>query len=133
MIKNWKYHDLHMDFSSMFEGNDHPSDIDMFYLCKDGTMIVGEIKNERGHFTEGQRRLLTKCLNMHKGGGVGLYITHDKLTQNGDEVVDVSTCPVREIYLSTEKKWRLPRRVVTVKEVLTYYKERAEWRTKAKF
>ena len=117
----------------MFEGNDHPSDIDMFYMCKDGTMIVGEIKNERGQFTEGQRKLLTKCLNMHKGDAVGLYITHDKLVQNGDETVDVSACPVREIYLKKEREWRLPRRVVTVKEVLNYYKERAEWKTNTKY
>lgn len=133
MIKNWQYHNLHMDFSSMFEGNDHPSDIDMFYMCKDGTMIVGEIKNERGQFTEGQRKLLTKCLNMHKGDAIGLYITHDKLVQNGDEVVDVSSCPVREIYTKKERKWRLPKRVVTVKEVLNYYKERAEWKTNMKY
>lgn len=44
----------------MYEGNDHPSDIDMFYMCKDNTLIIGEIKNSRGHFGDGQRDIQQK-------------------------------------------------------------------------
>ena len=129
MIKNWEYHNLYMDFSSMFEGNDHPSDIDMFYLCKDRTLILGEIKSERGTFNDGQRWLITKLLEQHKGDGVGIYVTHDKLVQNGDKVVDVSVCPVSEIFVKSEGEWRPVKKPVTVKELLAYYKERARWRT----
>ena len=46
MIKNWNYKNLHLDYSSMYEGNKHPSDIDLFYLAKNDTLILGEIKNE---------------------------------------------------------------------------------------
>lgn len=125
MIKNWEYHELYMDFSSMFDGNDHPSDIDMFYLCDDGTLILGEIKSVLGRFNDGQRKLLTKVLKMHKRDGVGLFITHDKLVQNGDKVVDVSECWVSEIYIKNEGEWRKPKKPVTVKQILNYYKERA--------
>lgn len=114
-----------MDFSSMFAGNDHPSDIDMFYICNDNTLIIGEIKNESGIFTDGQRRLMTKLLRLHNGDGVGLYITHNKLVQNGDNVVDVSSCIVREIFTKADNKWRKPTRIVTVREVLNYCKNRA--------
>lgn len=117
----------------MFEGNDHPSDIDMFYLCNDRTLILGEIKSQYGCFGEGQRRLIRRILEMHKGDGVGLYITHDKLVQNGDKVVDVSVCPVEEIYIKSEGEWRKPKKPVSVKEILCYYKERARWRTEREY
>lgn len=124
MIKNWNYHALHMDFSSMYIGNDHPSDIDMMYICNDGTLIIGEIKHRSGEFKIGQRRLITKLLNTHKGEGVGLYITHNKRVQDGDKVVDVSKCMVEEIYLTWEDEWRRPKRYTTVEEILQYYRER---------
>ena len=108
----------------MYEGNDHPSDIDMFYLCKDNTLIIGEIKNERGQFGEGQRKMITKLLNLHKGDAVGLFITHDKFYQKGDRDVDVSRCQVKEIYIKGENEWRFPKYPITVKEVLKYFKER---------
>ena len=112
----------------MYEGGDHPSDIDMFYICEDGTLIIGEIKNIKGTFTDGQRNLLTKVLNMHKGDAVGLYITHDKFVQNGDKSVDVSSCKVQEIYIKSEREWRQPKSIVTVKTIINYYKERAKWK-----
>lgn len=126
MIQNWNYHNLHMDFSSMFEGGDHPSDIDMFYLCEDGTLIIGEIKSNRGHFSQTQKILIKKILDMHDGDGIGLYITHDKLVQNGDESVDVSVCPIEEIYIKGEKWWRKPKIPLCTKDVLDYYKARSK-------
>lgn len=125
MIDNWEYHNLYMDFSSMFEGNDHPSDIDMFYLFADNTLLLAEIKSCHGHFAAGQKRLLKKIIDAHNGDGVCLYITHDKLVQNGDKVVDVSVCPVKEIYVKGEAGWRPPKQAVTVTDVLNYYKQRA--------
>lgn len=117
----------------MFEDNDHPSDIDMFYLCRDRTLILGEIKSQYGTFNDGQRYLLSKVLNSHKGDGVGLYITHDKLVQNGDKIVDVSVCPVAEIYIKSEGEWRKPKKPVNVKEILRYYKERARWKMEREY
>ena len=110
----------------MFEGGDHPSDIDMMYICRDNTLIIGEIKSTRGTFNEGQRKMIARLLNWHRYEGVGLYITHDKLWQNGDRVVDVSVCPVVEIYIKAEGYWRKPKKPVDVKTLLDYYKRRAE-------
>ncbi len=108
----------------MYEGNDHPSDIDMFYLCKDDTLIIGEIKNERGHFGEGQRWMIARLIETHKGDAVGLFITHDKYYQDGDRDVDVSRCQVKEIYVKAEHRWRFPKRPITVQEILQFYKRR---------
>jgi len=128
MIHNWEYHSLHLDFSSMYDGNDHPSDIDMFYLCRDNTLIIGEIKSNRGHFSAGQKRLIRRLIDLHDGDGVGLYITHDKLVQAGDRVVDVSICPVELLYIKEEGIWRRPTVPIKVKDVLAYYKKRAKMR-----
>lgn len=125
MIRNWEYQKLNMDFSTSF-GQDHPSDIDMFYICDDDTLILGEIKNKSGTFTQGQRRLLERVINSHNGDGIGLYIIHDMFYQNGDRTVDVMRCIVGEIYEKRLGRWREPNRVVTVYEVISYYKERAK-------
>ena len=126
MINNWDYHALHMDFSSMYEGKDHPSDIDMFYLCSDNTLIIGEIKNVMGTFNKGQRYLMERLIRQHNGDGVALYIIHNKRVQDGDKVVDVSRCQIQEMYLKKEGAWRFPKHATTVKEVIDYYRRRSE-------
>ena len=121
MIKNWDFHNLRMDYSSMFEGNDHPSDIDMLYLGKDGTLILGEIKNERGVLRGGQRKLLESLVNGWSGDGLVLYITHDKYWQDGDTEVNVAECKVQLVYFKSEGRWRAPAREITVKEALEHW------------
>ena len=123
MIKNWNFHNMHMDFSSMFSGNNHPSDIDMFYLGKDKMLILGEIKNEKGTLNYGQRKLLESLIEGWTGDGMILDIVHDKYWQNGDRVVNVAECQVRQVYFKSEKQWRAPKRKITVKEALAYYME----------
>ena len=123
MIKNWKYHNLYLDYSSMYKGNNHPSDIDMIYLGKDRVLILGEIKNEMGELKRGQRKLLETLINGWQGDGLILFITHNRYWQNGDDVVNVAECEVKEVYFKSEGKWRPPSRKITVKEALDYYME----------
>ena len=76
-----------MDFSSMYSGSDHPSDIDLFYIGRDRTLLIGELKNERGYLQDGQRKLLENLANGWKYDAVVLYIRHNKYRQRGDEFV----------------------------------------------
>ena len=126
MIRNREYHSLHMDFSSMYQGNDHPSDIDMFYLSRDGCLIIGEIKNETGTLKPGQRHILELLAEGWKKDAIVLYITHDKYYQYGDRVVDVAACYVREIYYKAIHAWRRPKQPTTVRQVIDYYKRGKE-------
>ena len=107
----------------MYKGNHHPSDIDLLYLGKGKTLIIGEIKNERGMLKWGQRRLLESIINGWSGDCLILVITHDKYWQNGDRVVNVAECLVKEVFFKKEQEWRKPHRQITVKEVLDYYME----------
>lgn len=119
MIKNWNYHNLYMDYSSYTESNEHPSDIDMFYISEDKTLIVGEIKNELGNLTGGQRKLYEELINGWKYKGIALFIVHDKYVQNGDKKVDVPNCEVREYYY--KGKWNKPKNKLIVKDILNKY------------
>ena len=121
MIRNWNFHNLYMDYSSYSDTNNHPSDIDMFYIGKDHTLIVGEIKNELGELKGGQRKLYEQLIDGWKYDGMALFITHDKYVQRGDKKVDVPNCLVREYYYNG--KWHTPQKELKVIEVLNKYKE----------
>lgn len=105
-----------MDFANIKTPVGRPSDIDMWYIDKSGFLIIGEIKNAKGTFTDGQRYLLARLVDSHKGGGTILYITHNKDVHQGDTFVDVSQCQVSEYYW--HGKWIVPRRYTTVNEAI---------------
>ena len=114
MIRSWAEHQLNMDFSNIETPQGKPSDIDMWYISKTNFLIIGEIKNEMGYFTDSQKWLLAKLIDNHRGGGTILYITHDKDVHKGDRLVDVSKCQVAEYYW--HGKWYVPRQPITVNE-----------------
>lgn len=113
MIRDWKEHSLKMDFSNIETPVGRPSDIDLWYIDR-GFLIIGEIKNAKGTFTDGQRHLLQKLIDNHKGGGIILYITHNRDVHQGDTFVDVSQCKVAEYYWRGQ--WRTPRQYTTVND-----------------
>lgn len=123
-IRNWDFHNLRMDFQRLAkaDGSDKPSDIDMVYISQDKTLIIGEIKNERGELKHGQRKLLESFIDGWNANGLAIYITHDKYVQKGDTNVDVSECLVNEIYYKQIGAWVKPRRPTKVKDIITYYR-----------
>ena len=120
-IRNWREHRLDMDFSGLFaDGKGQPSDIDMFYIGKNRTLVIGEIKNSRGSLKDGQRRLLARLCDDWKHDAICLYITHDKFVQHGDRSVDIANCYVEEYYY--KGKWRRPERPTTAKMALDRFR-----------
>ena len=103
-----------MDFSNIYTKQGKPSDVDMWYITPSNFLIIGEIKNSKGTFTEWQRALLTRIVDNHKGGGTVLYITHNQDVHQGDRVVDVSHCKVAEYYW--QGKWHIPKKYTTVND-----------------
>lgn len=122
MIHNWDYKNLRLDYSSMFDNTDHPSDIDMFYLTKDEILILGEIKNESYNekYWNNQKKVLQKIIDNYSKEAIYLFIVHDKYVQRGDTKVDVLDCKVKEYYY--KGKWVKPRKELKVKEVFEKYK-----------
>ena len=135
MIKNWKQRELLMDFSSMYDDSNHPSDIDLFYIGQDkegrDVLIVGEIKQSNGTLRNGQRHLLEKFVEKYNGSAIILYITHHADVARGDHVVNVANCRVEEYYYKTADKkgrWTFPREPLTVREVIDTYRVDRETR-----
>lgn len=122
MIRNWDYQGLKMDFSSMYSGGNHPSDIDMFYLGANDVLILGEIKNFKGTLGEGQKKLLEALADGWKGEALVLFITHDKEWQKGDRIVNVANCWVQQYYYNRNRKWNKPKLPTTVRDVLEKYR-----------
>ena len=103
-----------MNFGNIETPKGHPSDIDMWYITKDNFLIIGEIKNRKGSFTDFQRWMNERLIESHSGGGTVLYIEHDKDVHFGDTEVDVSKCYVKE-YL-WDGQWIKPQKPTTVNE-----------------
>lgn len=116
-----------MDFSSGM-GQDHPSDIDMFYICPNNTLVLGEIKNylDKEKFTKNQKRLYEQLANGHKGRAVVIFALHDKFVQNGDTTVDVMNLPIERVYWNCEGGWRRPTKRITVGQAIKELKESEE-------
>ena len=92
------------------------SDIDLFHVTPTGFLVIGEIKNCKGEFKSGQRRLLSNLVDANKNGGTVLYITHDMDVHKGAEIVDVSQCLVEEYYWKGE--WITPYKFITVDDAM---------------
>lgn len=129
-IRNWRERELLMDFSSMYQGNNHPCDIDLMYIGKDkggrDVLIVGEIKNVNGTLREGQKHILERFVSKYNGTAIILYITHNKRVEEGATVVNVANCRVERYYYQTSEgngKWVEPKDYLTVKDVIDTYRE----------
>ena len=119
MIRNWREHELYMDFSHLNYGRGQPSDIDMFYIGKDGFLLVGEIKHRRGSLKEPQRHFLETLVDNYKKPAMAIFVQHDCDVHSGWKKVDVSRCQVVEYYYNGH--WRYPMSYTTVSEVVRKY------------
>ena len=128
-IRNWEEKNFVMDFSSMYGDNNHPSDIDLFYIGKDkegrDVLIVGEIKYGNTLIKKGQRHLPEAFVEKYNGTAIILYITHHANIHEGETRVDVSRCRVEQYYYRPNGKkgrWVYPREPLTVKDVIDSYR-----------
>ena len=117
MINNWKQKQLNIDYSRLNFGRGQPSDIDLIYYGRDNILLLGEIKNEMGTFTENQKRLYEHIADNYKGKCLVLYITHNKRVEDGDYIVDLADGKVREMYY--EGMWHKTER--NLQDVIRYY------------
>jgi site-specific DNA-adenine methylase len=122
LVKDWDRKSLQVDYSSCNVGYGQPSDIDFFYVGKNHTLVLGEIKNEYGKFTKKQQELYREIADHHNADVIILYITHDKMVENGDEVVDIADCKVEAIYYNkeSEKGFRKPTTQISVRDIIQY-------------
>lgn len=123
-IKNWDYKRLDIDFTPLAKpnGKDKPSDIDMAYISKDGTLIIGEFKNEQHPFIDdGQKWIIEKYIDGWRRNAFAFLAIHNKYVQQGDEKVNAADCKVKEIYYKGIG-WMPPIAPTTVMDIINHFR-----------
>lgn len=115
-IRNPKQQTLFLNFYNIKCPVGRPSDIDMFYMG-DKFLILGEIKNECGTFSDGQKHLYEKLAENFTKDVYILFIKHNKYVEKGDTEVDIAEALVNECYVKGEG-WITPKKVTSVQEFL---------------
>lgn len=124
-IRNWNFHRLDIDFNPLAKpnGKDKPSDMDMVYISKDNTLIIGEFKNEtKPYIEDGQKWLIERYINGWKYDALALLIIHNKYVQRNDTKVNAAECYVKEIFYKRVGRWVEPKKPTTVKDIINYYR-----------
>lgn len=106
-------------FDNIAYGNVTPMDIDGLIEWHDKKRVLLEIKRKGVYVLGGERLALERMVNdFQTAGKESLAIIADHTVFNTNEDVKVEDCIVREIYHSKEKKWRAPKRMMTVRTIL---------------
>lgn len=102
-------------FSGMQYGTITPTDIDSLIEYHDKAYVIIEVKKNGAPVPAGQRKALTRFINAVGDAGklsVAIVAEHGILNPHCD--VLLKACQVREVYFSQERKWRAPKRQMTV-------------------
>lgn len=118
-IKSWKQWGLYPDFKNIGQPC---SDIDFITIGKN-YMLLAEIKNEHGTMYEGQKWVYEQFAKNHKTPVYILFVTHDKMIENGDKTFDMCETDVVEQYNNMDNEWVPPSRPVKFKEYLAWLNE----------
>ena len=97
----------------------YPTDIDAIIEYRNSEYIIIESKFRDSPIPKGQRIALMRMVDDFTTAGkkaVLLVVTHH--VKDPNEVIDLASCRVREIYYGCEKKWRKPERQITTHDAI---------------
>ena len=113
-----------IDFRNIRYNKITPTDIDVILDFGGRAFVVIEIKHGSAPIPDGQRICLENMVRAWaKGKTKAIAITAVHFVDNCNDDVMLDECIVNELYMSDEKKWRPPKKPMTVKELVdTYHK-----------
>lgn len=97
-MRNRKYYNLFADFSSLHKYHIKPGDLDMYFICEDHYLVLGEAKLQGSHMKGVQEKALTTLIDEHESGGILFEIEHNSRVQDGATSYDIGDCLVRRAY-----------------------------------
>lgn len=109
------------NFENMRFGKITPTDIDGAIEYKDKAYMFIEIKYREKDLPFGQRLALERLVKDTSTNKTSIAIVCEHYVSDTQEQIDVADCIVREIFLSTEKRWRPPNRIIKVKDLLDLF------------
>lgn len=102
--------------------NASPMDIDGVIEWEDRKIVLIEIKKKGVKVPYGERLTLQRMVNdFGKAGKLAVALVADHTVFNPTEDVRVADCIVREVYTSSERVWRPPKRMMTVEGLVRLF------------
>jgi len=95
---NRDYYGLFMDFAPLHKYHIYPGDLDMYFVCGDNYLVIGEAKLKGFHVKGRQKKALETIIDGHDAGGCLIEIEHNSRVQDGATTVDIADCLVRRAY-----------------------------------
>lgn len=95
--------------------NLYPTDIDAMIEWKNKCWVLYEVKEHERPVPTGQRLCIERFINDCGKPALALIVSHDQ--KDANQPIYLIHTYVRELYFSSEKKWRLPtKRFINTKE-----------------
>lgn len=105
-----------------YDSNISPMDLDGLIEYHDKKRVLIEAKLINTPVPQGERLALERMVNdFGKAGKEALAIIADHKVFDPQEDVHVRECIVRELYYSKEKRWRPPKRMISVQEAMNAF------------
>lgn len=102
-----------------YDNNVAPMDLDGLIEYHDKKYVLIEAKLNNTPVPYGEKTALERMVNdFDKAGKEAIAIIADHKVFNTKEDVHMRDCLIRELYHSKEKRWREPKRIITVQQAL---------------
>jgi len=108
-------------FKNLQYGKITPTDMDGCIEYKNKAYIFLEVKYKDKELPFGQKLAIERLVNDTSVKKISLAIICEHYIENPQEQVDVATCNVRELYFSSEKIWRPPIKVMSVRKLIDLF------------
>lgn len=108
-----------LDFAGILDPPYAPTDIDGLIEWKNKAYIIIECKYREKEMSKGQQIAIERMVNDFQKAGkraLAIVVEHDQ--ENIQRSVMVANQLVRQVYFDTQKKWREPNYMCTVREVV---------------
>ena len=124
-IKHTKRAQQINDFSGLNMGyNITPTDIDGLIEYRNQKYVFFEVKYQQAELPYGQRLALERLVvDTAKSGKKSIAIVCEHDVKYTDEDVDVAIAKVREVYSYRTRKWTMPAKYTTVKQLIQMFIE----------
>lgn len=113
-------------FESLQVGKLGATDIDAMIEYKDKGYLFIEIKYLDKQVPLGQRIALERLVKDTGNNKLSIALVCEHWESDTEKFVDVGNCFIREIFTSTEMKWRPTKTVMTVRELYDLFRKQLE-------
>lgn len=108
-------------FKNMKYGKITPTDLDALIEYKDKAYIFIEVKHRNAVLPFGQKLALERLVKDTSPKKHSIAIVCEHYQDDTDKQVDLASCTVRELYLSSENYWRPPSHHMEVKQLTNLF------------